>query len=194
MLPASEARKIAIELGIDADDDYIAKFYFHRVIDSEATFGDAMEKVNQDVEKRNQQINEFWDAKIADARMAGMPTGELIAEKIKAQVIPDYSPENLIKHGGKNVYRKEIWVEIKRVGARDSKSHKATDMHKAQFAQAWAQFEEENHEDLRRQQREEIQTGPVRQQDRPPGFIDRSGTIGIDFTPTEISFDYKWNG
>ena len=122
MLPASEARKIAMELGIAADDAYIGRVYIHKVIDSEATFSDAMEKVNREVESINKKSNDFWDAKISETRMAGMPTSDLIADKLRAQIVPDYSPENLIKHGGQNVYRTEIWVEVKRVGARDSKS------------------------------------------------------------------------
>lgn len=83
---------------------------------------------------------------------------------------PDYSPQNLIRLGAKQSYKTELYVEIKRLGAKDFRSMKAEQSHKEQFTAEYETYLQENkNDDIKASdnQRPIIQPSTNRQDNNP---------------------------
>lgn len=182
MLPNQHKKEIEQALGIADNAPLKAEFYNHKVIDSDATFGKAMELAIEDAHKRTQEKQIPWLNAIESAKAKGLPTEHLYSKLVEAEILPDFSPESLKGFGGKNVYKNVVYVKIKKVGVEDYCSRVATEQHKQHFAEAWAKFEAEN--DNIREERQEVQVGESGQQHNPQGG---NWTGGISFTPSQYT-------
>ena len=159
-LPKDDERKIMLELGLLANESYNAEFYMHKALDNEETYGESREKA---VEQANAK-----------------------SLKLGREIEPDFTPENLKKLGAKTVFKNVPYVKITRRGAKDCKSYAATEQHKKQFPEAWAKFEAENNEDIRKE-RDNLRTETSGRVNSSQGG-DWQG--GVNYTPSNYTITF----
>lgn len=98
---------------------------------------------------------------------------------------PDFSPKNLLRLGAKEIVKQVPYVELKRVGAKDSKSYPVDNTHIEQFPKEWADFKEREHAYFR-ERRDHIRTETDGQHHSPenPNW----GSVAYNPTPYTITF------
>lgn len=142
-------------------DNFTARFYLHKIKQTDTPeTREAMRK--------------------ADAAVKGRTDANGIPKE------PDYSPENLIRLGAKEMVIFKPYVEIKRMGAKDSKSHPVSDEHIKQFPKEWAEFQEQEHEYFR-ERRDNLRAEENRQFNNPTSG---DWTGGVSYTPGPYTISF----
>ena len=96
---------------------------------------------------------------------------------------PDYSPKNLIKLGAKQTFKNVLYVEIRRIGAKDFRSMQATEQHKQQFENEFNQFLAENKADENiREEREVVRINTSGQNNNKAEVSTGFGSFSYSFT------------
>ena len=185
MLPKEDRNAIYKELGLQDNDKHRVRFYMHKVIDTEATMQAAMDEITAKAIEKTAERQAHWKKEIARAEQLGLPTVKLLESLVECEVIPDYSIDNLKRHGAKSVYKTVPYVEIQKIGNKDFRSYAVTDEHKQRFAKQWAKFEAEN-EDIR-ERRDTVRTETSGQQNDTPSS-NWQGGVSYNPTPYKVTF------
>jgi len=142
-------------LDMKHNDTFTARFYLHKVkhVETPETLA-AMEKAKEAVRGRT------------DAN--GIPKD------------PDFSPKNLLRLGAREEVITRPYVELKRVGSKDSKSYPVDNEHINRFPDEWEKFQEQERAYFQKQQ-QVLQDGNDRPDNQSP-----SGNYGggVCYTPT----------
>ena len=127
MLNREHRKEIEQALGMYFDDKYKVRFFYHKVPDLEC------ESIREAIQKADEKAMQLSQIK-------------------KEYVKPDYTPENLKRLGAKQEYKTELYIELRRINAKDYRSRKATDEDKIRFEKEYQQFISENKHDNNQQQ------------------------------------------
>jgi len=186
MLPKDDREKIERELGLLQNDKRQAEFYMHKVIDVEATQAAAIEVITRKAQEKTIERQAYWTRELERAEKFGLPTENIKEQLVNSEIIPDYSPDNLKKHGAKQVYKNVVYVKIKKVGSKDYRSYPATDEHKQQFPKAWAKFESENENIYK--ERDSVRTETSGRENDTQSGNWQSG--GVSYTPPAYTISF----
>lgn len=142
-------------------DTFTARFYLHKI-------------KNTDTPETREAMRKADEAAKGRKDSNGLPKE------------PDYSPKNLLRLGAKEIVKQVPYVEIKRVGAKDSKSHPVSDEHIKRFPAEWEQFQEREHEYFHKE-RHSLRTEEGGQFNSAPGADWQSG---VSYTPTPYTITF----
>lgn len=181
-----DKREIEASLGLLQDERYRVEFYNHEVVDTEKTYDAAIKKVTQDALLKTESKQKFWQGEITKANNMGLPSQHLVEKLADCEVLPDYSADNLKRHGAVQVMKKVPYIKIQRIGSKDFNSQPVTDIHKQKYPEQWATFEANNGNI--REERHNLRTETSGQQDNSQGSNWHSGGVSYTPTPYTISF------
>ena len=124
-MSAEDTRETLKSLGALSEDLRKGEFYYHQVIDNDASTGEAKRLAVIEAQEKTERYNKLRDPhdyKFFD---------------------PNFTASNLIRLGAKTVYKDVLYIKISQRGSKDYKSRKATEEDKQTFTSAWELFNEQ---------------------------------------------------
>jgi len=124
-MSAEDTRETLKSLGALSEDLRKGEFYYHQVIDNDASTGEAKRLAVIEAQEKTERYNKLRDPQ--DYKFFD----------------PNFTASNLIRLGAKTVYKDVLYVKISQRGSKDYKSRKATEEDKQTFKSAWELFNEQ---------------------------------------------------
>jgi hypothetical protein len=124
-MSAEETRETLKSLGVLSEDLRKGEFYYHQVIDNDASTGEAKRLAVIEAQEKTERYNKLRDPQ--DYKFFD----------------PNFTASNLIRLGAKTVYKDVLYIKISQRGSKDYKSRIATEEDKQTFQTAWELFNEQ---------------------------------------------------